>query len=376
MKKEQRKKVLLLGAGFSANFGAPLAKDVWLELFNTRLVQGNNELKKQLIENIVDCDFESFYHKVMTHQSFDNETKQSLVSEISSIYHRIDDTLAACINNPESNPNIPCINGLLGFLLGFSSAPVGVGKGLIFSLNQDILIERLCHEYIPKKYKNKGIWLLTPGCFEPFGTTYYDEQKVITIDGMYNHLRNHPVQDLIERSCDDLLLIKLHGSYNWRITQNVNEEAESLMVIGREKENRINQFPLLTTYMNIFRETMLDENIDLITIGYSFADPHINDIIKQSINEYGLKLFSLDIRPLDKWAQDTAKNLGLQEDKLWSCLAGYLNRPLYNYIKPELQNPLNLASNGFSNINHRNRSRSLVERFKWRANKLTDFMFD
>jgi hypothetical protein len=62
------------------------------------------------------------------------------------------------------------------------------------------------------------------------------------------------------------------------------------MVIGQDKERRIAEEPLLTLYSDIFKSELHQEGVRLLVIGYRFVDKHINEVIADSMKNYGLKL--------------------------------------------------------------------------------------
>lgn len=63
------------------------------------------------------------------------------------------------------------------------------------------------------------------------------------------------------------------------------------MVIGRLKTSLIENEPLLQWYKSLFREVLQHGGLNLLVIGYSFRDPHINSIIIDAIDNHSLKLY-------------------------------------------------------------------------------------
>ena len=55
--------VLLTGAGFTHNFGAPLASELWAAILNHEAVQNTPRVREAMLS---DFDFESFYHRVIS----------------------------------------------------------------------------------------------------------------------------------------------------------------------------------------------------------------------------------------------------------------------------------------------------------------------
>lgn len=81
-------------------------------------------------------------------------------------------------------------------------------------------------------------------------------------------------------TCGRFQYIKLHGSWNWRAS-----DGRSGMVIGRGKETRIMQEPLLSWYLETFESVLSKEGRKLLVIGYGFRDPHINEVIARCVND-------------------------------------------------------------------------------------------
>ena len=56
--------VLLTGAGFTHNFGAPMARGMWAKILN-RLPGGEADTVRQLLLDDIDYDFEEVYQQVI-----------------------------------------------------------------------------------------------------------------------------------------------------------------------------------------------------------------------------------------------------------------------------------------------------------------------
>ncbi|MCO5382417.1 MAG: hypothetical protein NHB15_10310 [Methanosarcina barkeri] len=54
--------ILLLGAGFTKNFGGLLASEMWAEIFNNENIQTQPRIKKLMQNNF---DYESIYYSVL-----------------------------------------------------------------------------------------------------------------------------------------------------------------------------------------------------------------------------------------------------------------------------------------------------------------------
>ena len=57
--------ILLVGAGFTKNYGAPLAIEMWAEIFNHKIIQAQSRIRKLMMDENFDFDFESIYTSIM-----------------------------------------------------------------------------------------------------------------------------------------------------------------------------------------------------------------------------------------------------------------------------------------------------------------------
>lgn len=72
-------------------------------------------------------------------------------------------------------------------------------------------------------------------------------------------------------------IIKLHGSSTWYAGE--GHDRAPLLVIGGRKRQVIDANPLLRFYSRYFRECLLQEDVLLMAVGYSFGNDHIKDFI-------------------------------------------------------------------------------------------------
>src|SRR5260370_29782185 len=83
--------VLLTGAGFTKNFGAPLASELWSIILGNPALDGAPRVREALLN---DFDFESVYNAVMNGQ-FDAREKDAVSKAVSDAYDYIDSTVRA-----------------------------------------------------------------------------------------------------------------------------------------------------------------------------------------------------------------------------------------------------------------------------------------
>ena len=165
----------------------------------------------------------------------------------------------------------------------------GVDTGYIFTLNQDLLIERkfINHHLTPGM--NPAIPGIRGSHFSPpfsstFGGITGDDSEIFaSID--FDPASPPPL-------AGNFNYIKLHGSFNWK-----SSDGRELMVIGTEKSRQIMKSPLLTWYSDVFKEVLGQGDVRVMLFGYSFSDLHINEVIADAVNNHGLKFYVWNTTP-------------------------------------------------------------------------------
>ena len=134
------KNLLLTGAGFTANIGTPLSREVWGQILNNEEVRKFNKITS-LLKN--DFDFENVYAQVMSSSNFDIEEKNALTKAVEDVYKNIDETVMNYVFSGWRNKGLDW-SGVNGFLHSFN----GVQEsnrclGIHFTLNQDIFFREI-----------------------------------------------------------------------------------------------------------------------------------------------------------------------------------------------------------------------------------------
>lgn len=317
------KNILLLGAGFSKNFGAPLANEMWYLIFNHNEIQAQPRLKKLMLNNF---NFELIYDYVLSgfidkegllgekdsFIDFTNIEKNAIREAINNAYEFIDEIFIEYKNRynhirgftsvdqfiyhfPPQVQDVKGPDGKTHFIF-----PDEKNKTFIFTLNQDLFFERT--------YPNFGVKLSILG-EKQFGLLQIGS---LLENGFDEKLKpsdycNLPDQDELDHKRDSLLegnyfLVKLHGSYNW-----IGIDGSHAMVIGSNKEEQINKEPLLKCYFEIFKKVLSQSQRYLLIIGYSFGDKHINDVIANAVKNHGLKIYILSPEPLKTFNKESSE---------------------------------------------------------------------
>lgn len=274
---------LLTGAGFTKNFGGFLGDELWARVFNHSRVQALTALRAKLL---ADPDVESAYHNVMAGK--DNLEKQAIVDAVFAAHRQMDDTLREFTFMPGSPypVNIYRVQKLIAAFSGARDNP-----GHIFTLNQDLFLER--HYYNGPRPVLPGIRQAT----EWFSTHFHSPLdaasavQIVESDDLEKVKAEY-------RKHHELAYVKLHGSCNWgRVAEPTH------MVIGRDKLSQIGRNYLLSWYLELFVLCLAAPGSRLLVVGYGFADPHINQVLAESILKHDLTVYILDPTPSREFIQ-------------------------------------------------------------------------
>ena len=290
-----RKTVLLTGAGFTHNFGGFLATKMWERIFNFQEIRNYQSLVQRLKDDD-DFDYVSAYHQVM-YGEFSPEEQRAFTNAITTAYDQLDKVLCESTWGPGSQYPVN-IHGVDKLIRRFAGERRRNVRGYFFTLNQDLFVDR--------RFR--------------YGTLPEDGQ--LTIPGLPHHMVVSPAQwnrpftteDYLEVPKNDEMAankarnddrlsssgqfhyIKLHGSMNWR-----SSDGRGVMVIGRHKLDQIEGEPLLNWYFETFKKILSLGDMNLFITGYGFGDSHINEVIADSIEQHGLKLYAIYPEALKKW---------------------------------------------------------------------------
>ena len=334
---QSSKHILLTGAGFTKNFGTPLASEMWAEIFNHEKIQTHPKIK-ELMTN--DFDYESIYYSVMEGPYKDDE-KEAINDAVKSAYEYIDTILIDNIKD-HPRPTKPINVNTNDFISKFSATEndcyLDINnvknhvyrqskiKSFIFTLNQDLFFERLYDNHFVAKLSIPGIEN-NPDWFK---TTFSRPLELSDYSQLPNKEELNRIKPKI-LSDENFFLIKLHGSYNW-----ISFDGAQKMVIGRGKTDQIQKEPLLKCYFDIFKKVLSQNQTHLLIIGYGFADDHINRIISESVRDNELKIyifspespkeFKTKILDINKFGED-----------IWQGISGYFQYSLKEIFSEEYQ---------------------------------------
>lgn len=283
MAKEFSKTILFTGAGFTHNFGGFLADGMWALIFNHLRVQ-KNFLIRELMLN--DFNYESVYQRIIwepTGKLYSFEMKEAIKEAVKNAYQHLDDVVRDYRDGQT-------LFNLQDFLHELTSDNRKLH--FFFTINHDLFIERRLHvlktrsiEYagitVPLEVQKKLVEKSLPLEEEDFIILPKKEKLEEIRATIYkgNHYR----------------YIKLHGSCNWKSSTGID-----MLVIGLDKEDQINNEPLLLLYQEIFEEVLSQNDAKLLIIGYGFRDIHINRIIANAVKNNGLRIYIISPqKPVD-----------------------------------------------------------------------------
>ena len=286
--------ILLTGAGFSYNWGGPLASDVFSALL----------ADKDLDEHTRDLLFNSggMFEKVLADlqvstAAADQKRHDALITSVAGIFNGMNNTFMHVQFEFMNPPSVQ--HSMAAFLSRFHA---------IFTLNQDALLEQHYNPHIGPPM-NWGR-LNTPGMkfMQPFNPSGARQDKFAIMEP------NPPFTTFGHGAQP---YVKLHGSVNW-VESN---RGKRILIMGGQKAVSIELYPILTWYHEQFRLMLTRPSARLMVIGYSFSDSHINDAIVEGIAA-GMKLFVID--PYAIKALQNDPRIG----KARSAIIGYSDRSL------------------------------------------------
>jgi hypothetical protein len=268
------RKYLLLGAGFSRNWGGLLASDVFDHLIGAPEVLANPYLRGVLFKHRGE-GFEQALTEVQMDYRRDPAQYGKHLEGIQAAIARIFDPMNR--SYAQNSMGIEFQNDkrllLRTFLVEFDA---------IFTLNQDVLLEQHYLQHVllasdRRKWDGPQIPGMVP--VRPEQRTPGQDWAVgtLTPSSTYEfHARSQP-------------LIKLHGSSNWR-----EAGGGPLMIIGGEKLRAIGSSNILSRYFEYFANSLCGEPSKLCVVGYGFRDRHINDVLLKAVNGQRMKFFLID----------------------------------------------------------------------------------
>ena len=259
--------ILLVGAGFSRNWGAPVASEVANSLL--REVGEDPYLQNLLAQH--EKNFENALSQIQKEyisspSSLEVKNRfDKLQTAIIAMFDRLNTALE---RKPDFEFSQERSLTVTEFLVRFDA---------IFGLNQDLLLELRYEHHVRLANARRWDGLQLPG-IKPI------HNAAITGIGDKHKRRWTPLSPPFAVGARLQPYFKLHGSSNWYTGNNQN-----LLVMGGDKEFIISQSDLLRWYYDQFKKYLSQPDTRLMVIGYSFSDSHINAAIIEAWKNGSLK---------------------------------------------------------------------------------------
>jgi hypothetical protein len=262
--------VILLGAGFSHNWGGWLAKEVFEHLIGSPEIRKHERLVKLLWQHNSEGGFEDAIAEVQrdfrANPARYGAELQACQAAVGQMFADMNDGYAA---EPGWEFQQHQAFMVRTFLVRFAA---------IFSLNQDLLLEQ--------KYLNDNVRLGSAGKWDDWQLPgmRLNVQSLEPLRERATGLWTPDASMKADSRCQPLY--KVHGSVNWRDASN-----QALMIIGGDKAQLIQTHPILSEYAKVFEALLTRPDSRLMVIGYGFRDHHINRVIARAVYEHGLQFF-------------------------------------------------------------------------------------
>lgn len=317
-----KKEILLTGAGFSASVGGYLAFEMWAKLFNHPSLTKTPKVKAMMRNHEFKFDYERIYHEIVMENSLTTIDPEAKTVVKEAMYDAMRDLVTQVQDHRryQNHLNVRQLKALIKFFAGDSNA-----QGVIFTTNQDIFMETLARQG-PHAVKHM---IHVPGIQEyPYG-----REKVLIPE---NTLALEQVISKQIFSQDPYLsYCKLHGSWAWQYAGSIGHAH----ITGLNKLDAIRKEPLLNWYYELFKQALNRSDVRLLIVGYGFTDPHINEVIRNGIKEYGLKVCVIDPKSPIQFNTDFIHPKGsghniLNHQEIWDGFEAYLPYTLQRVFPP------------------------------------------
>jgi hypothetical protein len=283
---------LLLGAGFSRNWGGWLASEVFEYLLGCPEIISNLHLRRALWKTKDAGGFEQTLAVVQADRSLgEAERDQATYAFDAALMRMFEDMNAALLEVDDLEFPTPQRNTVSSLLTRFDS---------IFTLNQDLLLEHLYMGGGFRATQLPGLQGLPGG-----------DGRIA--DSLVKGLWTDSGQTLIDKNLQPIY--KLH-------------------VLGAAKTQLIQNSRLLRSYADIFEQSLSQPNARLMVIGYGFGDTHINECLARAAQS-GMRMFVIDpkgsdlARSLNRTRANRQIIAGTPEEALFEeCLIGASRRTL------------------------------------------------
>jgi hypothetical protein len=290
--------VLLIGAGFSRNWGGPLSDEITGSLLGD--LGDDAEIATALRNGPFEDAFQGFH--TPSGSGAAAARLRRFQSSVVELFARLNKTYL----NREFEFRNEVEFSVKRFLARFDA---------IFSLNQDLLLEIHYQQTFIAQGKWNGVVIPGMRWEPPAGNSGPVDLTMC---------RWRPSTDA-SVSTGFQPFYKLHGSSNW-----FTDSGEPVLIMGSAKTAAIRRQPVLEGYQRDFAARLNQPETRLMVIGYSFMDDHINAVIENAWRNYGLGTYLLDPRGRDVLRDPKMERAAIRvkRDIEDIKLIGELRRPL------------------------------------------------
>jgi hypothetical protein len=304
--------ILLLGAGFSRNWGGFLANEVFDYLFGCPEILGQPELKALLWRHRPHGGFEAALAELQAGCRHGNAPGKQ--DQLDRLQHALAGMFTDMKTAFATRGTLEFQNDIARMISTFMHR-----FDAIFSLNQDVLMEMyyltgdlaLSHA---RRWAGGELPGMRPGPNSQ-GRSWADlTWRPLPREKFATTLNHQP-------------FFKLHGSANWE-----DADGKGLMIMGGEKAGAISAAEVLDWYSQEFQDHLMGERTRLMIIGYGFNDAHINEVIGRAADAGHLGIYIVDTRGADVFRKaDPRAQIPPPEplvERLGGHLVGVSARPL------------------------------------------------
>lgn len=264
--------ILLLGAGFSRNWGGWLASEAFEYLLGSPGIAEDDGLRGLLWRHKDRGGFEAALAELQssylhTRNKAEKDRLARFQAAVSRMFADMNTAINKIVNfEPRQPPQVG--RGIIDFLSRFD---------VIFTLNQDLLLERHYVPFIRMGPPRNWSGVTFPGLVS---ANEHDPMNFLA-----NQWKPGPIGSISKSSQP---IYKLHGSSNW-----IDDSGDQLLIMGANKLAAIKSHAILKSYQDIFAQSLATSDAKLMVIGYSFTDGHIDALIRDAASK-GLRLFIID----------------------------------------------------------------------------------
>jgi hypothetical protein len=207
---------------------------MWAAILNQPELQGDKRLRRRMVEHR-HLNFEAVYYDIQSSPELDSGQKTDFTRAVRRAYRQMDEIL-------RESAGMKAASACRGFVRRFAGSRAKRTLGFVFTLNQDLLVERFYWNADVEKLI--GLALHSPEWFKGyvgplFGRSDDDELPLPSEERVTEERTN-----FWNKFGGQLAYVKLHGSFGWR-----SQDGSNMMVIGHEKLGSINREPVLKWYL-------------------------------------------------------------------------------------------------------------------------------